>query len=627
MDSDKDPHPSTSKPYDPTDKKASHRAWQLVIWSGMFQSVYTIFATGAPRTGFFKELGFGPKEFGIITGLSSLAVVLQVVSGMISLRLSHFRKAYILLLTVSRLMTLALLSVPFLSSEMSIGMRTACLCAIVFLHDLFAQLSNPLWTAWMGELIPPGRVARDFAIRQKMLMISSLFAMVVGGVLFHFFETHGYIIRGYVIFALVGLVLGFIDISLYFIVPDPGKTPVMARASLRETIRITVPRLVEPLRDKRFRPFLYYMAAYQFAMAFCTPFYGIYMLSELNFSIMKMQLLNSLGTIAIILFAQQVGFLCDKLGLRSMLSFVSILKFSTPLLFILAPAHSPVLSMIFVGILMFTDGVIGSGWGIATAGYSIKYTPRDNRVMYVAVTNIICLGLVMGITPILAGLMIECLQRFGTWTVGPYVFGAYHISFLISIVLTFTTAGIVRTVHDPGAANISTMWKYIKSPATWQSMRAVMILQDSTDRDERINAIKTLGELHSSLGAHELLEACTDDDIDVSNSALLALERLGQKTEITQELLSRALAGREERAVRMHNLHLLGRVGNTTAIVPLINFWNKLPTQDSEMRRAVASTLARLDGNAGGTEAVINLLETAAKKNGSSDDDKQYTGK
>ena len=617
MNSDLDSHGSGHS-YDPTDRVARHRAWQLIIWSGMFSAAYSIFVAGAPRTGFFKELGFGPKEFGMVTGLSSLAWLMQFFSGLLSLRLARYRKCYTLLLSVSRLLVLAMLSVPIVTADMSVGVRVAAVCTIVFFQDALSFMTNPLWTAWMGELLPSDVISRSFAIRQKMLMVSSLFSMVIVGLGFHFFEVRGHVIGGYSLMATIGLVLGVSDIILYQWVPNPEKPVVNKESSFRQVL----PKLIEPLRDRRFRPFLLFMAAYQLAMAFATPFYGIYILSELGFSVMQYQLLNALGTIAIVLCARQVGFLCDKLGLRSMLTFVSVVKFTTPLLFILAPEHNPVMATIFVGVLMFTDGIIGSGWTLSTSGYSIKFTPRENRVMYVAVTNIICLGILMGIMPIVAGALIEWVQGFGKLNIGVYSFGGYHVSFIISILLTFCTLNITKNIHDPGAAGILKMWHYIISRDTWRSMKAVTILQDSDSMAERLEAVGTLGRLHSALGAHELLEACSDPDADMRNASIAALEQMGNKTEITQELLGRALASKADRTMRLNNLHLLARVGDGTALVPLLNYWHNLPHRDAEMRHGVASALARLSGTPG-TEAVINLLDKLEEGADKEDDSPQ----
>ena len=597
------------EPYDPDDLDQLRRAWRIVMLAGVLGSCYLVFVAGAPRTGFLRALGFGPKEFGITTGLTSIAMLAQFFSGILATRLSRFRKTWTFILSAARLMVILLLASPIITANMPAALRVMIICGIIFCSDLLNQMSTPLWTAWMSELVPPDQINRQWAVRQRMTMIGSLSSMVIVALAFHWFETHNMVIGGFTIIATIGIVLGMTDITLHQWVPNPTK-PIshLGGDSFGAVLRHSLGKLMEPIRNTRYRPFLRYMMLYMLAQAFATPFYGIFVLSELKLSIMELQLLNSLGTIAIIIFAQQLGFLCDKLGLRSMLTLSTILKFTTPLLFIIAPTGNHTIACIIVGILMFTDGVLGSAWVLATGGYVLKYTPRENRAMYVAASNILSWGLVMGLMPIVAGSMIELVQKWGPWNIGLYSFGGYHVSFLISIVLTLCTAGIAASVRDPGAVTVRELWHRIVDTKTWIAMRAATTLHESKDLQKRIAAAIRLGELHSPLGARELLRACDDSSPELRKAALHALEQIGSKTEITQELLSRALTHSKSREARITNIELIGRVGDATALVPLLSLWQDIARTDHEMRKAVASTLSRLSGGSG-TQAVITMLD------------------
>ena len=595
--------------YDPNDRDQLNRAWKLVMGAGVLGACFLVFVAGAPRTGFLKALGFGPTEFGTITGLSSIAMLAQFFSGILATRLTRFRTTWMTFITLARLLLIGLIAVPIVGADLPASVRVLVICCIIFSSDLLTQLSTPLWTAWMSELVPADQINRRWAVRQRMTMIGSLTSMVMVGLAFHWFEKHDMVISGFSIICTIGIVLGLVDITLNHWVPNPEKpAQKQDNETLGQIARHAIANLMQPIRDTRFRPFLRYMMLYMLAQAFSTPFYGIFILSELHLSIMELQLLNSLGTIAIIIFAQQLGFLCDKLGLRSMLTFSTILKFTTPLLFLIAPAGNHTIACVIVGILMFTDGVLSSAWILATGGYVIKYTPRENRAMYVAASNIISYGLVMGIMPILAGVMIAQAQKLGTWNVGLYAFGGYHISFLLSIVLTLSTAKIAAAVRDPGAVTLRELWHKIVDPRTWIAMKAATTLHESRDLQKRIAAAVRLGELQSSLGARELLRACDDSSAELREAALLSLEQIGSKTAITQELLGRALTNSQTREARISNIELIGRVGDATALVPLLSIWQDIARNDSEMRKAVASTLSRLSGGSG-TQAVMAMLD------------------
>src|SRR5690606_33655059 len=147
---------------------------------------YILCVNGAPRIRFLTELNATALDFGLIAGLGAFAMSFQIVGSLLSNRLARRKYVWITVAICHRLAFVGVLLAPTLFE----GERPRIwwIITAIFVHDAFAQTSVPLWLSWMADLVPRATMTRHWASRQLFITASTMIAMAIIAVTFHYFE-------------------------------------------------------------------------------------------------------------------------------------------------------------------------------------------------------------------------------------------------------------------------------------------------------------------------------------------------------------------------------------------------------------------------------------------------------
>jgi MFS family permease len=98
------------------------------------------------------------------------------------------------------------------------------------------------------------------------------------------------------------------------------------------------------------------------------------------------------------------------------------------------------------------DALLNAGILIATNGFLLKNSPRQNRSMFIAAGTAVA-GIVGGVTAVVAGVVLTGL---GHWAIswGPIQINAFHLMFAVSFVLRVLSIDWVRRVKEPAASEV-----------------------------------------------------------------------------------------------------------------------------------------------------------------------------
>lgn len=586
------------------------RAWRIVTWAGLLGSTYYVLCiNGAPRIKFLTELHASAAHFGLISGLASFALVFQIIGSLITNRLNRRKPLWMLLAVAHRLVYIGVLLAPILFLKS--GWRIAWIIVILIIHDTLAQSSTPLWLSWMADLVPRETMTRYWASRQRFITAINMIIMLMVGFGFHYFEQTHQIILGYTLFAGLGIVIGVIDILLFFGVPEPPNERVHQTHWLKT--------LMEPLRDREFRPFLFFQGYWKFAVFTAAPFFGLFMIAQLRLSVMTVQWLGISSALGMAGSSRFWGILCDTYGYRPALRILSMAKVTTPLAFIFAPMNSRFLIPYLI-VVMFVDGVLNSGMNLTTQGYLLKATPKRNRSMYIAATNFSAAGLVAAIAPYFSGLLIDFLNRWPPVVSGPYHFGGYHAVFALSAVLRLLAFPFAARIREAKSVPTRIVLRQLLSKDFFLVSRLIYQLHESPDERRRLEAAQRLGILRHPMAIEELIHALDDPSVTVREAGAEALGRIGVAQ--AAEPLARALFDPESHIqpqaaralgriggvqslkallaslrdsapeVIVETIDSLAALGHDAAILPLICLFHEVEAAD--IRRRIAAALGRL---------------------------------
>jgi MFS family permease len=101
-------------------------------------------------------------------------------------------------------------------------------------------------------------------------------------------------------------------------------------------------------------------------------------------------------------------------------------------------------------LLLLFDGAWNAGNVVATNGYIMKLTPRENRTMFIASFTGLA-GLAGGLSAVVAGWYLDRLTGFSVDFLGR-IWNNYHVLFLASLFLRIGCAGMVHWIREPDSA-------------------------------------------------------------------------------------------------------------------------------------------------------------------------------
>ena len=307
------------------------RYWRYVCAGGVLGTYYfSVCALGAPYTKYMTELGAKPFDFGLLAALGSFALVFQMVAGAWSNHMLRRKRVWMVVCILHRLLYLLVLAAPFLFR----GERPRLWWIIVVLlvHNVLMQFSVPLWLSWMADIIPKDSLNRYWGTRQRIISGFSILMQLGSAGLFWYFERNDDVIRGFTALAFTGIIAGVVDILLFYPIPEPLNERHQGVGFLAA--------LKEPLSNPGYRPFLIFRGFFTFAMMFMGPFCFPYMIEELGFSAVKVQLIFLTYAVASLYSSRLCGLLCDIYGFKPVLQMIVVGKCIIPLAYVFFAEYS-----------------------------------------------------------------------------------------------------------------------------------------------------------------------------------------------------------------------------------------------------------------------------------------------
>ncbi|HYZ48195.1 MAG TPA: MFS transporter, partial [Sphingomonas sp.] len=357
---------------------------------------------------------------------------------------------------------------PFITDR---NAATITLLGAALLHYGLNAASACSWNSWIRDLIPPGRLGMFTARRGLYGTIVSAVATVAAAIALAGAGTSEAV--GDRIFSalyLTGFVFGLISTLALARVPEPVMPPASSGAPLWRL-------LAEPLHHRNLRSMLRYAASWQFAINLATPFFTVYFVRELGFSMSFVLVLAVISQLANAAVVRGWGRLSDRFANKS------VLALATPL-FILCVAAIAFTSEIegatgraayLVG-LHILMGAAGAGVGLAAGNIVMKLSPSGNATGYMA-ANALVSAVAAGTAPVVGGWAADFFARRQLtltidWTSPSGVAELVGLSlthweffFVLSALIGLYSLHRLSAIEEPGAVERREVVQHIFSSA------------------------------------------------------------------------------------------------------------------------------------------------------------------
>jgi len=395
------------------------------------------YATGvssAPTTEFFRHIGAGEFEFGLLGGLPLVMISLQFAGAIAAGRLRRRKKLFMVSHIASRLAYLPIAFIPLLFPSARLAFTLPLMIGLVALSSAMTNLGSPSWFSWMADLIPRRVLNHYWGVRQRWM-----FAVWTAASLIITFLTLAWAPPVTVLFPVlvtVAVALGVTDILLFAKVKEPENLTTGSRESLDV--------LIEPFRHREYRSFLIASAAETAAIMMAASFMQIYVLKELGLPLWQVTLIWCVYGVGNAIASPMWGRLADRHGHKPIMVVCMAFKPLAAAVFAVITKES---ALWVLPVFFLLDSSWNAGISVARNGYMLKIAPRENRSMFVAAITGIT-GITAGLATIAGGWYLKTAHGLTFALVG-HDWSGYQILFLSSALLRVLCLFLTVSVREP----------------------------------------------------------------------------------------------------------------------------------------------------------------------------------
>lgn len=381
----------------PVDETELPKVMRRHIVTGAMGSIYGYLLSGLFFVYFGSLVGLEPFHWGLMSGVSQWVVAAQPLAARFTQRLGRRKAFWVCTSLASRLLRyLAVLGAYFLWRA---GRAEAVpvLIAGVVAANLFGSMTEPPWLSWLADIIPERHHGAFWGRRAAWIAAATVVVLVIASfVTDRASAAH----KPEVVLAVftVAWILGLVDVVLHGSIPEPPMQPQAERRIARQ--------VAQPLRDKRFRPWLLFICCWTFGMTLGGALSELYVVENLgiksNFiggsvAMTGVMLLGSLLT------GRWSGRLVDALGIRRIL-FIGHLGWGTlPLYWI---AATPRTALGWLAASNLVGGTFATAANTAANKLVTRLPPPSSRTMYIAVSATLA-SLMGGLGSLVAGSLLK----------------------------------------------------------------------------------------------------------------------------------------------------------------------------------------------------------------------------
>ena len=619
-----------------------HRGLRVNILAGSIGMMFVSVAAGVPLTMLLEQLGATGVQMGLIVTLQQSTMLVQIPAAFLAGRLSRRKPYWAALALVHRILWFGPALLPLLLQEQPQAAVWSVI-ACVSLSAAFAQLTVPVWFAWMADLVPPREGGRFWGLRQSVTTLAFVFMSAFSGWLLDRFAGPSSPSGSYAGFSIVfsiATLLGAMDIIVHLWVPEPPA----ARAAAPPRI---LPQLRAIAGQRDFRLLTLAMGAWFFALGVTGALGNVYLKRDFGLTYSHLAVLQIAGSLGAVAAGVLFGYVIDRIGPRV---FGLILMAAGPLLgaawFFIYPGSvrlpgpgggwmipQPVA---LLSLTNFLAGGLYSGVGLCQINLLGALAPRESRTVAMAV-HWTTLGAIGMLGPLFGGWAMDHFAALSPgWRLpsGPE-FSFFHALVLAQIAAAWGLAapllsGVSRRREEPSLADALTRLLPPNPLRTFGYIHSVWQAAASTSAESRARAVQRLGDHRAALPVRDLIGRLEDPDPDVREAAALALGRIGSPEAVhalVAELedpesdlapqVARALRGLrdpssvdalvrrlrdDDRDTLSESARTLGEIGDHRAAGPLRELLQH--TADSKVVVASSAALSRL----GEIAAIYDIL-------------------
>lgn len=406
-------------PLSPSDQLSSgdiDRGLACLVQDGMWAQATGALTAGVLLVGYALSLGASNLTIGLLAAVPMFAQLAQVPAIVLVERLRARRRIAVWCLAVSRALLIPLAFLPFVPSR---NLALTLLVAGVGVSAALGAVAACSWNSWIHDLVPEERLGEFFARRLFWATGLGMIAGLAAGEFVNWWEAsaRGRPVHAYTVLFVLGALAGAISTHYLANVPEPR----MARPE--RTVHL-LRMLAEPFHHENFRRLIWFLGAWQFATNLAAPFFAVYLVAQLGYSMAFVIQMMIVSQLANLLVTRQWGRYADRFSNKAVLRVCGPLHLLCLLAWTLvAMPQTERFAVPLLVVLHVAMGFAASGVNLASGNIGLKLAPRGRATAYLAAASLVN-AVAAGLAPIIGGLFADDfanreLALIARWTSGP----------------------------------------------------------------------------------------------------------------------------------------------------------------------------------------------------------------
>lgn len=385
------------KPKEILTEKEIQCGLSLGIKEGLATETMTVLTSGAFLIALSLLLGASNLQIGLIASLPAFSNVSQLLTIWLVKRYNNRRALSVIFSILARL---PILVIGFIALLFPNRISIEFIILFLFFNFFFASMAGLSWNAWMKDLIPEQILGTYFSRRSSYTQTLNASLSLVVALAIDYIKKHypNLELDSYGSMFIVGGIIGIVGVFLLSRIPEPKS--YLGDENIFKLFAL-------PLKDKNFLRLLIFNSFWVFSLSIATPFFTVFLMKHLNYSISYIITLTIISQLCSIATIRSWGIFADRYSNKTILSICA------PIYIICIGAWS------FVGIYTnFSSNfallvIIYALMGAATAGINLSLTniglklaPRREAIAYLSVKNVIT-AIFSSIGPLVGGYLAD----------------------------------------------------------------------------------------------------------------------------------------------------------------------------------------------------------------------------
>ena len=393
---------------------AERRALKLVLYDALASEAMGTLTTGVFLVGFAVALGADNFAIGVLAAVPFAVQLLQIPAVLLVERWRARRDICVVTTAIGRTFLLGAAAALLIAGSFAI----VALIVSLAIYQAMAAIAGCAWNSWMRDLVPSTLFGRFFGRRTAATTALSVTLAFVGGMLLDTWKRYlpEHAVFAYSVLFLLSTLIGYLGTYLLHLTPDRPMVPA-------EKAIPPLTLLIAPLRAENFRRLIIFLSSWNFAANLAAPFFTVYMLKSLNYSMTTILALTIASQLSNLAALGLWGALIDRFSNKAVLEITAPLFLVCTLAWTItgAPWIEPMTLYLLVGIHVLM-GVATAGVGLASGNIAMKLSPAGQATAYLAANSVIS-AVFAAAAPMLGGLSADFFASHQltlgfTWTGG-----------------------------------------------------------------------------------------------------------------------------------------------------------------------------------------------------------------